>query len=1567
MIMLTSPAINAARRPSHCERKGPFWIPIKRWLAVAVLVVSVVWAPQARAQGGLAFQPYWTFRTEAPVADVATGDVDGDGTPEVIAATTDGLVYVLGNDGDLHWRYEAGFVLTNLMVGDLFGDGGAAEIAAQGEGELVLTESERPARSFYSGSNAVWRFVAADVDGDGRPEAITSRRDGYIFVVNPRSGVTLDYRSLGRPLAGVWVGEIDGDGRPELVPTLTGGRDLVVLEDDLLTAWTRQLPDEVGPVQGGDVDGDGRAEVVVLSAAWKLYMLESDGASGWHTQSLWVSEDSVAPTPEQLLIRDLDGDGRAEIVVAAPGPPATVHVFDGRGERVWQHTLEAVSTPTRLAAGDVDGDGTTELIVTSDGQGQVYLLNAAGERIAEYATEKTTGALTTADLNGDGRGEIIVGTETGVQVFGASHQLAWGELWRSRRLTGAVTALNLTDVNGDGRDEVAAGVDNGRYYLLSQTGKVLWEADLEELVRALSAGDVDGDGQPEVVAATMDVTHIGKGQLHLLDGDQRRWTVPAEGYINSLAVQDVDGDGRAEIIAGSEARSRGMVQVLDGAGAVAWQREFDQPVTAVRGDAGQVLAGTRSGRVYRMAPDGRPIGEYTLGAEVIGFGGDLAATADGRVYRLEQNGPSLVRGELGQATKWVQVGRDWIAVLEGEQVSLLAGAGPLRQGRVAGKGLSLAAGDLNGDGELELAVGSDQGRISLFGLGLDQPPMLTGPDLAETRSGYAYSVEINDPEGDTVAATLEIWDPSAGSWMVQPAQYLDEGLGQARLTWEVPQPFDTWDSGRESRFRFGYDDGHVKGALGGIPGPLSVPTTPWHGYYGQRVGLGVLILMVPALGLLFYRRQRAYRRSPVGQAEALLGELSANPDEALVKLHNLARDDPAQLTLVSGLASEAGQATLADLSEGFHLVLTRPEVADQGVGAILGAIESLDGSRGRRAETIVNLYDLFRRLLEANTVSRVIALRSELDDAREDKADPDLTPNQLAPALSGLEQVAQSLRNYQRVDLVEDKVAYLAQAMESLGRLERELQAMVPQPEGNILARIATNWLAVSTNALRDLQGQAQIEASLKTRHLLALDQAIITLELSNSGRSPASNVTVTLLPGQGYEVRDGAALLDILPAGRSALVELPLSADPSTDQFRTEFSITFDDRERSGKSLAFADRVQLLRPAAEFQPIPNPYAPGTPLSSGSPLFFGREDLFQFIAENMAGLARQNILVLIGQRRMGKTSFLRQLPARLDGNYLPVYVDGQSLGVDPGMSNFFYDLALAITDALAEQGIDMAEPELEDFQERPSGTFERSFLPVVFEAIGSRQLLLLFDEFEELEVRVASGKLEPSIFSYFRHLMQHGGDLGFIFVGTHRLEALSADYWSIFFNIALYKHVTFLSEAAARALIMEPVVGSSLLYDDLAVDKMLRVTAGHPYFLQLICHALVNHANRERRGYLTIQDVNNVLGGMVELGEAHFAFLWEQSSPPERLVLASLSWALGREPTSTSIQISELLAGRGVVMEVQDVTQALGRLVERDILRELRGQPPRYEFKVALVRLWVERYKALGQVIEEVT
>ena len=103
--------------------------------------------------------------------------------------------------------------------------------------------------------------------------------------------------------------------------------------------------------------------------------------------------------------------------------------------------------------------------------------------------------------------------------------------------------------------------------------------------------------------------------------------------------------------------------------------------------------------------------------------------------------------------------------------------------------------------------------------------------MTETRTGYSYSVDVNDPDGDAVSVTLEIWDPSDGVWLAQPPQLVQ---GRGRLSWDVSEPFDVWDSGQESRFRFSYSNGDVEGALKEIAGPLTIPTLPWYVYYGQR-------------------------------------------------------------------------------------------------------------------------------------------------------------------------------------------------------------------------------------------------------------------------------------------------------------------------------------------------------------------------------------------------------------------------------------------------------------------------------------------------------------------------------------------------------------------------------------------------------------------------------------------------------------------------------------------------------------------------------------------------------------
>jgi hypothetical protein len=503
------------------------------------------------------------------------------------------------------------------------------------------------------------------------------------------------------------------------------------------------------------------------------------------------------------------------------------------------------------------------------------------------------------------------------------------------------------------------------------------------------------------------------------------------------------------------------------------------------------------------------------------------------------------------------------------------------------------------------------------------------------------------------------------------------------------------------------------------------------------------------------------------------------------------------------------------------------------------------------------------------------------------------------------------------------------------------------------------------------LQTRAQISCTLLTRHTWLGDVIALVLAIRNDGRGSALNLSIGLAPAPEYTLLDEAAEVERLAAGEEVQVTLRVRPRPVADggHLRARFLIRYADPRGPDQVEHFADEVRLLVADEPFQFIPNPYVVGTPLQGGSRLFFGRADLLAFIEENLAA-AHHNNLVLIGQRRTGKTSLLKQLPTRLGDGYLPIYLDGQSLGLDPGLPNFFLALATEIAFALDDRGFSVAPPEPSELADSPAATFERAFLPRVREAIGERHLLLLLDEFEELEAAVRRGSLDPSIFGFLRHVVQHTGNLSVIFCGTHRLEELAADYWSVLFNISLYRHVGFLERGEAERLIQDPVAPFGMRYDDLALEKIWRVTAGHPYFLQLLCHSLVNRHNKSGRGYVTVADVNAALDEILAAGEAHFVYLWAESTREERLALIALSRMLPLAGHATPAQIVDYLTDRGVAIERRAITEALHHMALRDILvaaGDGDGAPgDTYRWKLGLLGLWAEKYRSLSRVVDEV-
>jgi parallel beta-helix repeat protein len=559
--------------------------------------------------------------------------------------------------------------------------------------------------------------------------------------------------------------------------------------------------------------------------------------------------------------------------------------------------------------------------------------------------------------------------------------------------------------------------------------------------------------------------------------------------------------------------------------------------------------------------------------------------------------------------------------------------------------------------------------------------------------------------------------------------------------------------------------------------------------------------------------------------------------------------------------------------------------------------------------------------------------------------------------------VADSLGKFEKVESIEDKLSYLSLGINTIEEATRFANDLIP-PEKNNFLMVLTSWRNIISLSIRELRGRSDLHLNLIGKELVRTQDTMnIMLEIENKGRSVAEEVLVELVPSYDYVVLTDMQELGNIGYKKKKGVTFELR--PLTnDSFRVEFNVHFDDAEKKDKSISFGDLITFIDMSLEFKNIPNPYIVGTPIQTGSKLFVGRRDLIDFIQKNIRGSLQENIIVLIGHRRTGKTTLLKQLPVYLDKIYIPVYIDIQGI-IDPGMDAFFYLLANEIVTAMKNKGIDILQPEFNDFKERPSFHFEYNFLKEVNRKLGDSILILMFDEFEELEVKVDSGILDKNVFSYLRHLMQHTSQLAFIFTGSFKLEDLKTDYWSIMFNIAIYKRISFLSEDETRELIIDPVKDYNMIYDSLALEKIYRLTHGHPYFTQLLCHALVNLHNSERKNYITIQEVEHELTRIIERGQMHFDFIWDRSAMIERLVMTTVSRVLQEDETATISNIVNKLSEYNLTVDSKDISKTLDILASKDIINKTMDQTTTYEFKVDLIRIWLEQTKHLDQIVEE--
>jgi hypothetical protein len=251
-------------------------------------------------------------------------------------------------------------------------------------------------------------------------------------------------------------------------------------------------------------------------------------------------------------------------------------------------------------------------------------------------------------------------------------------------------------------------------------------------------------------------------------------------------------------------------------------------------------------------------------------------------------------------------------------------------------------------------------------------------------------------------------------------------------------------------------------------------------------------------------------------------------------------------------------------------------------------------------------------------------------------------------------------------------------------------------------------------------------------------------------------------------------------------------------------------------------------------------------------MFYGRENLMA----RMLSTLHRNSLMITGERRIGKTTFLHHLAKVLaadeagEWRFFPVFVDLQGV---PEQA-FFHALMAEVVDALAitpqTRETLRLTPEGGGYEAREfSHDLQRVIAELKTRTAKRVKLALLIDEVDVLnEYSESVNQRLRGIFmkSFSENLVAVMSGVGI----RRRWNSEVSPWYNFFDEIELPPF----SREEAEALIREPVAGV-FRWKGEAVERILELSRLRPYLIQKYCIHAVNRMLEERRGTIRSEDV----------------------------------------------------------------------------------------------------------------
>lgn len=611
--------------------------------------------------------------------DIATANVSG-GNTSVFQNTTATGTSTLSFAAAVNFSIgAAGSSGGEVAVGDFNGDG-RLDLAVTNQGlnqvavllNLAVPGAEAPAfaaaAAFSTGTRPVGLAIS-DFNVDGKPDLATSNASsGNASVLlnttvpgaaEPGFTAAVHFTTGSSPFV-LAAGDVNGDGKPDIAAANLGGNNVSILLNTAApgattpsyAAATNFAAGSARAVAFGDVNGDGKPDLAVANA--------------------------TSNTLSVLLNTTIPGATRAGYTAAVP--------------------FAIASNPVAVAVADVDGDGRADLVVTNSGSNDVaVLLNAStvSGPAAQFAVSTSTlstqptGGLVAGDFNLDGLLDVAAAQRTAntvaimLNTTGAGAATASFALAASPAVGTVPRGIESADFNGDGKPDLAtANASSNNVSILFNTstpGAASASFDLAGTValssqpRDVTSADFNADGLVDLA-----VSIIGNSTIAILinttapaasTASFTLTTVATGGGPSGLVAADFNGDGKMDLASGSAiAAPNGRVLILLNTTSPGAATPSFSAVTSL------------------------PVGSIPNNITAADFNGDGLK--------------DLATGDAGSSTVTLLFN----TTTPGAVTPSFANAGALN---ATGSPIAVEPADFNGDGKLDLAVAIDGSAGSL--------------------------------------------------------------------------------------------------------------------------------------------------------------------------------------------------------------------------------------------------------------------------------------------------------------------------------------------------------------------------------------------------------------------------------------------------------------------------------------------------------------------------------------------------------------------------------------------------------------------------------------------------------------------------------------------------------------------------------------------------------------------------------------------------------------------------------------------------------------------------------------